>query len=102
MNRLTTLVAVFMGAAAVSATAQPTQAIYGDELERCVAAVRADISNDSTRQIRHFVTDVEKKGAWYEFAIRSELYDEVDGAVVKEVSSRCRAHRWVAETKLEA
>jgi hypothetical protein len=102
MNRLTILAAVFMSAAAVSATAQPTEAIYGNELERCVAAVRADISEDSTRQIRHFVTEVEKKGAWYEFAIRSELYDEVDGALVKEVSSRCRAHRWVAETQLEA
>ncbi len=64
--------------------------------------MRADISEASTRKIRHFVTEVEKKGAWYEFAIRSELYDQVGGTPVKEVSSRCRAHRWVADTQLEA
>ena len=100
MNRLIVTTTALVAVAAGTAIAEPSQAVYSNELERCVTALRTDISEQNTRQIRHFVTEVEKKGVWYEFDIRSELYDDPEGEMVKQVESRCRAHRWAEHTEL--
>ena len=75
--------------------------IYADELERCVAALRGQLANEQTVQLRYTVTDLDKRGAWYEFDIRSEVFNEVGGPVVRTEESRCLAHRWAEKTRLQ-
>lgn len=76
--------------------------IYADELDRCVAALRGQLADDRTAQLRYTVTDLDTRGAWYEFDIRSEVFHSVDGPVVRSEESRCLAHRWVDKTRLQS
>ena len=78
-----------------------TGGIYADELERCVAGMRAQLTDEQTAQLRYTVTDLDKRGAWYEFDIRAEVFNEIDGPVVRSNESRCLAHRWSDETRLQ-
>lgn len=102
MNMITKLTALTtLAAAGSSLAAVPNQAVYADELARCVSELRPDISDNDTRQLRHYVTDVDTRGAWYEFAIRSEVFNEVEGPVIREARTTCRAHRWSTEIELQ-
>ena len=80
--------------ASVSAAADNHFTRYADELNRCVEAARDNTIEPTTQQIRHFVTEESAAGVWARFEIRTELYDDVDGPMVKAVQSQCRAHRW--------
>ena len=99
---------ISMAAATIIAllTSAPTSADnhftrFADELDRCVEAARATTIQASTQQIRHFVTEEQVAGVWARFEIRTELYDDKNGPVVKAVESRCRAHRWDDRVILE-
>ena len=74
--------------------------VYANELDRCVAALRTELQDEQTRQLRYTVTRLDTRGAWYEFEIRSEVFNELDGPVVRSEQSNCRAHRWSDDTRL--
>ena len=97
----TTAVALLALTASAVQAESGTGGIYAEELDRCVAAMRTQLTDEQTAQLRYTVTDLDKRGAWYEFDIRAEVFNEVDGAVVRTAESRCLAHRWNEETRLQ-
>jgi len=102
-RNITTVAAVLMSLTASAVEAESgTGGIYADELERCVAALRGQLTDEQTAQLRYTVTDLEKRGAWYEFDIRSEVFNEVGGPVVRSEESRCLAHRWAEKIRLQS
>lgn len=88
-----------LGAAAVQAE-NLAGSVYANELERCVTVLRGQLKDEQTAQLRYTVTGMDKRGAWYEFDIRSEVFNELDGPVVRSDESRCMAHRWDEKTRL--
>ena len=44
---------------------------YADELQRCAAAICAELLVDSDIRLQHQVTNISKGNIWYEFAIES-------------------------------
>jgi len=72
---------------------------YGDELERCITAVRDFLGQSGEAKIRHHVTGIQKHGAWYEFELLSQPYQAGEPGVVA-LSSHCRANRFSAATVL--
>jgi len=97
----TTAALLFLTTTAVQAESG-SGGIYTDELDRCVAALRAQLADERTVQLRYTVTDLDTRGAWYEFDIRSEVFHEVDGPVVRSEQSRCVAHRWADKIQLDS
>ena len=79
---------------------QPVPGIYSNELARCVGALRDQLQDVETRRLRYTVTELETRGAWYEFAIHAEVFNTEDGDAVRTRDSRCRAHRWDSATQL--
>ncbi len=67
---------------------------YGNELDRCVAEIRAGIAAGPQTELKHQVTEVSKDGAWYKFVIETQ-----DGG--KSVTSNCQANRFSSETRLD-
>jgi hypothetical protein len=102
MNKtIVTAAAVLLSLSASAVQAESgTGGIYADELERCVAALRGQLTNEQTAKLRYTVTELDKRGAWYEFDIRSEVFNEVGGPAVRSEQSRCLAHRWAEKTRL--
>ncbi len=90
---------LFLTASGVQAEV-PAGALYANELGRCVAALRTELLDADTRQLRYTVTRLDTRGAWYEFEIRSEVFNELEGPVVRSEQSSCRAHRWSNDTEL--
>ena len=86
-----TALAAFSGTA--GATDMTTQAHFGDELERCVAGVRAQLEVPADARLRHLVTEVRRRGAWYEFTLETALVSN-DGETRSLTSGSCRANRF--------
>ena len=80
--------------------AEPLRGAYRAELNRCLAALRVKLEDADTTKIRYTIQDVEKRGAWYEFEISSEVYHEAGQGPVLETESRCRARRWSDLTEI--
>jgi hypothetical protein len=98
---ITTAAALLSLATSAVQAESGTGGIYANELDRCVAALRGQLTDAQTAQLRYTVTDIYKRGAWYEFDIRSEVFNEVDGPVVRSEELRCLAHRWADKTRLQ-
>ena len=90
--------ALLLGTAA--ATAGPGEARYRVELERCLAALRADLQDPATTKILYTVRDIEKQGAWYQFDIQAEVYQGAADTPAVERANRCRARRWSDEMEV--
>ena len=73
---------------------------YPAQLARCLDALRVDLVDAETTRIRYTVKEIEKRGAWYQFDIESEMYHEADASPVRAMESRCRVHRWSAATEI--
>ena len=101
MNAAKTTTGLILSAAmlmsATAGAAGPGEVMYRAELDRCLAALRADLTDPATTKILYTVRDIEKRGAWYQFDIQSEVYADKAAAPVREQSSRCRARRWSDE-----
>lgn len=96
----TTLVAAALTAGCAAQAAEPVRANYANELERCVAALRVDLQDANTLKLRYTVTDVARRGVWYEFDIRSEVFESIGGPAVRATQSHCRSHRWSDATQI--
>ena len=102
MNALkTTMLAIATTAALAGtsiASAEPLLSIknYGNELERCVAQIRADINAGSATELEHRVTQISKDGAWYRFTIETSA-----AAETVPVISTCEANRFNELTRLD-
>ncbi|UCG73189.1 MAG: hypothetical protein JSV45_02060 [Chromatiales bacterium] len=92
MTGLTLSAALFMGANVQAAT--PGEVMYRAELDRCLAALRAELEDPATTKILYTVRDIDKQGAWYQFDIESEVYQGSAEIPVHEQDNRCRARRW--------
>lgn len=100
MNRATAIAATALLLSIGTAQAMPpSEFAYANELERCVSLLRDTVSDQQTVKLRYTVTKVKSRGAWYEFAIRSEVYHELDGPSVRRAEHQCRAHRWDETTE---
>jgi hypothetical protein len=73
---------------------------FGDELQRCVAALRPAVTDAGAHAVRHTVTDVHVRGLWREFTIESALRAR-DGSELRRMTSHCKAERWGLQTRLE-
>ncbi len=68
---------------------------YADELQRCIATIRAELPVDDQTALQHRVTRVSKENIWYEFSI-STLLDESAANPLAE--TECRAWRFADQT----
>ena len=82
-----------------SADTAATQPLYGDELQRCVVALRPEAAEVGAAAVRHTVTEVTVRGVWREFTIES-AYTAKGGQVLGDTVSRCRTARWGSGTEL--
>jgi hypothetical protein len=73
---------------------------YGDELDRCVAEIRAELAPASDTRMRHSIFGIEKSGAWYTFAIQSEVLS-ADDSISATATSQCSANRFDATTRVD-
>ena len=98
MNTAKTTMGLVLTAALLTGTAAqaagPGEVMYRAQLERCLAALRADLEDPATTQIQSTIRDIEKQGAWYQFDIHSEVYQDSAETPVYEQDNRCRARRW--------
>ncbi len=93
------LAGLLLNGVASAHTLSPGQ--YGAKLDRCVQAVRIQLGADAVTRVRHVVTAIDRRHAWYVFSIHSEVVES--GTDAKQaVISRCKAHRWDDETVIEA
>jgi hypothetical protein len=102
-RRIITTLAAIAGMIMITTTAQAdwlSPAFYGDELDRCAAELRTELSMAGVTRLRHTVTDIDKVGVWYVFDIQTEMADDAD-TVIGQVKTRCRAHRWNERTSVE-
>lgn len=81
-----------------SADTATTQAVYGDELQRCVVALRPEAADVGAASARHTVTAVTVRGMFREFTIESAY--TADGNALGETVSRCTTERWGSGTEL--
>jgi hypothetical protein len=87
-------------AAAPALAAPPaTQPVYGDELERCVVALRDGAVDAGAASVRHTVTGLEVRGLWREFTIETELAAS-SGESLGETVTECRTERWGPATQV--
>jgi len=82
-----------------SADTATTQRVYGDELQRCVVALRPEAADVGAATARHTVTAVTVHGVWREFTIKS-AYTAKSGTALGDTVSRCRTARWDSGTEL--
>ena len=71
---------------------------YADELQRCIAAIRAELSIDSGAALQHRVTRVAKENIWYAFdiaTVQGEPQQQAERILAK---SECRAWRFDEKT----
>jgi len=98
MNAAKTTTGLILSAAmlmsATAGAAGPGEVMYRAELDRCLAALRADLTDPATTKILYTVRDIEKRGAWYQFDIQSKVYHDAAQTPVREQDNRCRARRW--------
>jgi len=73
---------------------------YGDELDRCVSEVRAELDSPADTRMRHSVVNIAKSGAWYTFTIESEVL-ATDESVSMTANSECRANRFTTATQVK-
>ena len=66
---------------------------YANELDRCVAQIRADLGAGPETRLQHQVTDIRKDGAWYKFVIETRGSNSP-------VTSTCQANRFNPDTRL--
>lgn len=90
--------AVLLGATAQAAG--PGEAMYRTELDRCLTALRAELQDPATTKILYTITDIEKQGAWYQFDIQSEVYQDAANSPVRARDNRCRARRWSEQLEI--
>ena len=80
-----------LAAAILTTTAQADellpQAHYTEQLARCVAEIRSELSIPADERLQHRVTDISKENIWYTFAIETS-----DGDTI--ATSSCRAWRF--------
>lgn len=72
-------------------------ALYAGPLDRCIAELRVELDTTGAAVLRHTVIEIDRRGAWYAFAIRTDLIDDA-GDRIGGASTRCNAHRWQART----
>ena len=82
-----------------SADTAATQPLYGDELQRCVVALRPEAADVGAATARHTVTEVTVRGMWREFTIES-AYTAKGGTALGDTVSHCRTARWGSGTEL--
>ena len=70
-----------------------TLPVYGDELQRCVVALRPEAADVGAATARHTVTAVTVRGMWREFTIES-AYTAKGGTALGDTVSRCTTARW--------
>ena len=78
-----------------------SQKYYGDELDRCVSEAREVLGAAGDQPLRHTVTEVNKKGAWYRFEIQTQSVSK-DGVLTPLGSTRCSANRFNSDTRADA
>ncbi len=101
MNRAIAIAATTLLLSIGTAQAMPpSESAFANELQRCVSLLRASVLDRQTVKLRHTVTDVETRGSWYEFAIRSEAFHTLTGPSVRRAENKCRAHRWDETTEV--
>jgi hypothetical protein len=106
MNRKTLTTLVLAGVTGIlantAASADPARLnpVYGDELQRCVVALRGEATDAGAASVRHTVTAQDVRGLWREFTIESELAAP-GGVALGETVSRCRTERWGPATELQ-
>ena len=99
LNRkpVTTLLSL-MFAAVLSAPASAGELLpqqhYADELQRCIAAIRAELSVDSDAALEHRVTRVAKENIWYVFDIATVQGESQQAAEQVLAESECHAWRF--------
>ena len=80
-----------------AAAGQLSPALYGEQLDRCAAAIRADMAGPETARLQHELTSVERTRLWYVIEIRTTARDGAD-RITDEAVTRCKAHRWTEQT----
>jgi hypothetical protein len=105
MNRQASIALLLAGlaglaGAAARAAAPAPNPVYGDELARCVVALRAEARAAGAASVRHTVTGLEVRGLWREFTIES-AFAAPGGDSLGSAVSRCRTERWGPATALE-
>jgi len=89
-------------AAVLSAPARADELLpqqhYADELQRCIAAIRAELSLDSDAALQHRVTRVAKENIWYAFDIATVQSESQQRAEQILAESECRAWRFDEKT----
>lgn len=82
-----------------SADTAATQPVYGDELQRCVVALRPEAAEFGAATARHTVTEVNVRGMLREFTIET-AYTATGGKALGDTVSRCTTERWGSGTEL--
>ena len=80
-------------------TAATQLPVYGDELQRCVVALRPEAADVGAASARHTVTEVAVRGMWREFTIES-AYTAQGGKALGDTVSLCKTARWGSGTEL--
>jgi len=75
------------------AAAEPLPKAANTQAGRCVAVVRAAVSEEGTIRILHTITDIRTVGARREFIIESAVYGPTSPEG-RPFRSRCLAERW--------
>jgi len=70
---------------------------YAQPLDRCIGELRGELDTTGVAALRHTVIEIDRRGAWYAFDIRTDLIDAA-GVLIGAAHSRCDAHRWQART----
>jgi len=102
-RRTAMLLAAISGMILISATAQAgwlSPAFYGDDLDRCIVELRAELDTTGATGLQHTITGIDKVGVWYVFDIQTNIVDGT-GAVIGQAVTHCKSHRFKEQTLVE-
>jgi hypothetical protein len=99
IKRWAAVTGMLMAAATVQAD-MVSSTLYGDELDRCTAEMRAELNLAGVTRLQHTLIDIDKVGVWYVFDIQTMAYDDMDTVMIA-AATHCKAHRWTGETVVE-
>ncbi len=97
LTLMSVLFAAALSAPALAGEPLPPQH-YADELQRCIAAIRAELMVDDNAQLQHRVTRVTKENIWYAFEIETVQSQPKEHSEQLLSASECRAWRFGDQT----
>ncbi len=95
---MVSVITVFGGGGALADELLP-RVHYEDQLQRCIAAIRSELSVGQDQHLQHHVSEIDKGSSWYSFKIETVVGETI--ATTKCQSSRFE-DRTIAHVELEA